>query len=180
MALRRPTADDLKQLAAANHFNLNPDELADFQAMMPQMFETLDGLDRAPSPAVPLKYAERNHGARPQPEDDPFNAILRRCSVKGAQSGKLAGKRIGIKDCIAVAGIPMTCGSLVMDGYVPENDATLVRRILEAGGEVVAKLNLDNFAFSGAGDTSAFGPTRNPHNPDHLAGGSSGGSAAAL
>jgi amidase len=180
MALRRPTADDLKQLAAANHFNLNPDELADFQAMMPQMFETLDGLDRAPSPVVPLKYAERNRGARPQPEDDPFNAILRRCSVKGAQSGKLAGKRIGIKDCIAVAGIPMTCGSLVMDGYVPENDATLVRRILEAGGEVVAKLNLDNFAFSGAGDTSAFGPTRNPHNRDHLAGGSSGGSAAAL
>jgi amidase len=128
----------------------------------------------------PLKYLERDPGFRPAPEDDPLNAILRRCLVKGARSGKLAGKRVGIKDCFAVAGIPMTCGSLVMEGYVPEIDATLVTRILDAGGEVVAKLNLDNFAFSGAGDTSAFGPTRNPHNHDHLAGGSSGGSAAAL
>src|SRR5438034_10716060 len=97
-------------------------------------------------------------GDRQQPQDYPLNAILRRCSVKGARSGKLVGKRIGIKDCFAVAGIPMTCGSLVMEGYVPESDATLVTRILDAGGEIVAKTNLDNFAFSGAGDTSAFGP----------------------
>jgi amidase len=172
--------EELKQLASANHFALNEDELADFDAMIPQMFATLDLLDRAPSPDLPVKYPERDPGFRPQPDNDPFNAILRRCSVKGARDGKLAGKRIGIKDCFAVAGIPMTCGSLVMDGYVPETDATLVTRILDAGGEIVAKLNLDNFAFSGAGDTSAFGPTRNPHNHDHLAGGSSGGSAAAL
>jgi amidase len=180
MALRRPMREELKQLASANHFALNEDELADFDAMIPQMFATLDLLDQAPSPMPPLKYPERDRGFRPEPKDDPLNAILRRCSVKGARSGKLAGKRVGIKDCFAVAGIPMTCGSLVMEGYVPETDATLVTRILDAGGEIVAKLNLDNFAFSGAGDTSAFGPTRNPHNHEYLAGGSSGGSAAAL
>jgi amidase len=180
MALRRPTKEELKHLALANHFTLNEQEVDDFDAMMAQMFEPLDRLDRAPSPPLPVKYPQRDLGFRPQPENDPLNAILRRCSVKGASAGKLAGKRIGIKDCFAVAGIPMTCGSLVMDGYVPEIDATLVTRILDAGGEIVAKLNLDNFAFSGAGDTSAFGPTRNPHNHDHLAGGSSGGSAAAL
>jgi amidase len=180
MALRRPMREELKQLASANHFALNEDDLADFEAMIPQMFATLDLLDRAPSPLPPVKYPERDRGFRPEPKDDPLNAILRRCSVKGARDGKLAGKRIGIKDCFAVAGIPMTCGSLVMEGYVPETDATLVTRILDAGGEIVAKLNLDNFAFSGAGDTSAFGPTRNPHNHEHLAGGSSGGSAAAL
>src|SRR5437667_11973907 len=99
MALRRPTTEDLKQLAAANQFRLNPDELADFEAMIPQMFETLDGLDRAPVPSSPLKYPERDPGSRPQTSDDPLNAILRRCSVKGARSGKLVGKRIGIKDC---------------------------------------------------------------------------------
>ncbi len=180
MALRRPTREELKQLASAYHFGLNEDELADFDAMIPQMFATLDLLDRAPSPLPPSKYPERDRGSRPEPKDDPLNAILRRCSVKGARGGKLAGKRVGIKDCFAVAGLPMTCGSLVMEGYVPEADATLVTRILDAGGDIVAKLNLDNFAFSGAGDTSAFGPTRNPHNHDHLAGGSSGGSAAAL
>ena len=180
MALRIPTAEELHDLAAANHFRLSPEELADFQALTPGMFQVLDALDRMPSPVQPPKYTDRDPGARPSPKDDPFNAILRRCSIKGARSGPLAGKRIGIKDNIAVAGIPMTLGSNVMEGYVPENDATLVTRILDAGGEIVAKLNLDNFAFSGGGDTSSFGPTRNPIDPDFLAGGSSGGSAAAL
>ena len=69
----------------------------------------------------------------------------------------------------------MTCASLLLEGYVPETDATIVTRLLDAGAEVVATLNLDNFAFSGAGDTSAFGPVLNPHNTDYLAGGSSGG-----
>ena len=100
--------------------------------------------------------------------------------MKGAPSGKLTGKRVGIKDNISVAGVPMSCGSSVLEGYVPNTDATLVTRILDAGGQIVAKLNLDNFAFSGGGDTSSFKPTRNPHNADYLAGGSSGGSGAAL
>ena len=180
MALRIPTADDLRQLAAANDFSLSPDEAADFAELMPAMFEALNGLDLAPAPAEPRKYTDRDPGARPATHDDRFNAFIRRCRVVGAPSGKLAGKRIGIKDNIGVAGVPMTCGSSVMEGYVPERDATLVARILDAGGVIVAKTNLDNFAFSGGGDTSSFGPTRNPHHLDHLAGGSSGGSAAAL
>ena len=63
---------------------------------------------------------------------------------------------------------------------MPEADATIVTRLLDAGAEIVATLNLDNFAFSGAGDTGAQGAVLNPHNPEYLSGGSSGGSAAAL
>ena len=74
----------------------------------------------------------------------------------------------------------MLCGSLVLEGYVADTDATIVTRLLDAGAQIVATLNLDNFAFSGAGDTSAQGPVLNPHNPEYLAGGSSGGSGAAL
>src|SRR5437879_3007289 len=148
--------------------------------MLPEMFQSLDKLDRMPVPVAPLKYPERERGFRPEPKDDPLNAIVRRCSVKGAKSGKLAGKRLGIKDNVCIAGIPMTCASLVLEGYVPDIDATIITRILDAGGEITAILNMDNFAFSGGGDTSAYGPTRNPHNPEHLAGGSSGGSGAAL
>ena len=74
----------------------------------------------------------------------------------------------------------MSCGSLVLEGYIPDTDATIVTRLLDAGAEIVATLNMDNFAFSGAGDTSAQGAVLNPHNTDYLAGGSSGGSAAAL
>ena len=75
--------------------------------------------------------------------------------------------------------MPMTNASLVMEGYVADSDATIVTRLLDAGAEIVALLNMENFAFA-SGNTSAFGPILNPHNPEHVAGGSSGGSCAAL
>ncbi len=180
MALRPPTAEDLRKMAAANYFELSADELADFQSLMPDMFTSLDQLDQMPAEPMAITYRERDPGSRPSRQEDPLNAIVRRCSVKGAASGKLAGKRIGLKDNICVAGLPMTCASLVLEGYVADMDATIVTRLLDAGAEITAMLNMDNFAFSGGGDTSAYGPTLNPHNPQHLAGGSSGGSAAAL
>ncbi|MBI3301481.1 MAG: amidase [Deltaproteobacteria bacterium] len=180
MALRQPTADDLRRLAAANHFELSTEEVEAYQSLMPDMFAALDALDQMPANLPAITYRERDPGRRPSRQEDPLNAIVRRCSVKGAKSGKLAGKRLGIKDNVCIAGIPMTCASLVLDGYVPDIDATIITRILDAGGEITAVLNMDNFAFSGGGDTSAYGPTRNPYNPEHLAGGSSGGSGAAL
>src|SRR5438876_8648408 len=180
MALRQPSADDLHRLAAANYFELSTEEAAAFQSLLPEMFAALDTLDQTPAHLPAITHRERDPGARPSRQDDPLNAIVRRCSVKGAKSGKLAGKRLGIKDNVCIAGIPMTCASLVLEGYVPDIDATIITRILDAGGEITAILNMDNFAFSGGGDTSAYGPTRNPHNPEHLAGGSSGGSGAAL
>jgi amidase len=180
MALRKPTGDELRRLAAAHHFELSQEELEAFQSMLPGMFASLDELDQKPTNLPPVTYRDRDLGVRPRPEDDPLNAIVRRCSVKGAASGKLAGKRLGIKDNVCIAGLPMTCASLVLDGYVPDIDATIITRILDAGGEVTAVLNMDNFAFSGGGHTSAYGPTRNQHNPEHSAGGSSGGSGAAL
>ena len=180
MALRMPTPDDLERLARENHFELSEDELTSFQEVIPDLFGSYERLERMPLPREPIKYRDRDPGVRPPKQEDPFNAIVRRCTLKGAASGKLAGKRFGLKNNICVAGMPMTCASLLLEGYVPENDATIVTRLLDAGAEVVATLNLDNFAFSGAGDTSAFGPVLNPHNTDHLAGGSSGGSAAGL
>src|SRR5579863_1075408 len=180
MAMRAPGREELIELAALNHFELSEEELSSFAPMVEAMVRSLDDLDQMPQPATPLKYYERDPGQRPQPKDDPLNAILRRCSVKGAKRGKLAGKRIGVKDCVLVAGIPMSCGSLLLDGYIPDRDATIVTRMLDAGAEIVAKLNMDNMAFSGSGDSSAFGPVLNPHNHEHLSGGSSGGSGAAL
>ena len=180
MALRLPTAQDLRKLAKANHFHINDEELESFQALIPGLFESYELLDRMPLPREPLKYRDRDSGSRPQRQDDPLNAIVRRCSLKGASSGKLSGKRFGLKNNICVSGMPMSCGSLVLEGYIPDTDATIVTRLLDAGAEIVATLNMDNFAFSGAGDTSAQGAVLNPHNTDYLAGGSSGGSAAAL
>ncbi len=180
MTFRLPTPDDLRRLAAANHFELNDDEIAGFQTLIPGLFASYEALESTPLPQEPLKYSDRDPGQRPSRQEDPFNAILRRCRLQGRASGKLAGKRFGLKNNICIAGMPMTCGSLLLDGYIPDTDATIVTWLLDAGAEIVATLNLDNFAFSGAGDTSAYGPVLNPHNPEHLAGGSSGGSGAAL
>ena len=140
----------------------------------------MDLLDQMPVENPFLRQAIRDPGSRPQPEDDPLNAIVRRCAVKGPSSGKLAGVRVGLKDNISVSGIPMTCGSRVLSGYVPDVDATVVIRLLSEGAEIVAMLNMDDFAWGGRGDTSAYGAVLNPHNHQHLAGGSSAGSGAAL
>ena len=180
MALRIPTAEDLKRLAQANHFELNEEELAAFQTLIPGMFESYEQLHQMPEPREPIKYPDRDPGYKPSRQDDPYNAIIRRCTLRGAPSGKLAGKRIGLKNNVCVAGMPMTCASLMLEDYVADTDATIVTRLLDAGAEIAALLNLENFAASGAGDTSAFGPVLNPHNPEYLAGGSSGGSGAAL
>jgi amidase len=180
MALRIPSREELSHLAQTMGFTLSAAETDAYAALMPGVFGLLNQLQQLPEPHPPRAFPEREPGHRPKPEDDPLNAIVRRCSIAGSSSGLLAGKRVGLKDNISVAGIPMTCGSTVLQGLTSDTDATIVTRLLEAGAEIVAILNMDNFAFSGEGNTSAYGPTLNPHSLNHLAGGSSGGSAAAL
>ena len=90
----------------------------------------------------------------------------------------LAGKTVAVKDNICVAGVPMMNGSRVLEGYVPEIDATVVTRVLEAGGTIAGKAACEDLCFSAGSHTCATGPIRNPHNPEHSTGGSSGGSAA--
>ncbi len=108
-----------------------------------------------------------------------MNAFVRVLEIQGASSGPLAGRRIGIKDNIAVAGVPITNGSRTLS-YTPLQDAVVVERILDAGGFIAGKLNLDDFSAAGFGDTSVFGPPRNPIDPARSAGGSSSGSSAAV
>ena len=180
MTIRPPNKEQLIRLAQANHFSLSDKELRDFHGIISDLFDSYQTLEQMPSALPAVKYGERYPGVRPSRREDPYNAIVRRCRVGGAATGKLAGKRVGLKDNICMSGIPLTCGSLVMGGFVPEVDATVVTRLLDAGAEITAVLNMDDFAFSGAGDSSAYGPTLNPYSMDHLAGGSSGGSAAAL
>jgi amidase len=96
------------------------------------------------------------------------------CIPKEHTTGPLAGKKIAIKDNVCVAGIPMMNGSNVLEGYVPDVDAAVVTRILEAGGEIVGKAVCESLCFSGGSHTSDTGPVLNQRS----AGGSSSGSAA--
>ena len=98
----------------------------------------------------------------------------------GEKLGPLAGVPIGIKDVFAYTGAPTTCGSRILEGWVPPYTATVVQKILDAGMVILGKTNMDEFAMGSSTENSAYGPTHNPWDLTRIPGGSGGGSAAAL
>lgn len=99
---------------------------------------------------------------------------------RGEDPGPLAGVPVVLKDNLCTRGVPTTCSSRILDGWRPPYTATVVERVLAAGGVPMGKANLDEFAMGSSTENSAFGPTRNPRDPSRVPGGSSGGSAAAV
>jgi len=178
--VRRPTTEEIRRLASMEYMNLTDEETRGLELLIDGYMNYFDRLDDLSMPQLEVKYKEREKGYRPTPEEDPYNVFIRKCLVQGASEGKLAGKSVGLKDNICVAGIPMTNGSRLIPNYIPDIDATVVERLLDAGATIVGKLNMDDFAFAGTSETSAYGCVRNPRNPQFSAGGSSGGSAAAV
>lgn len=98
----------------------------------------------------------------------------------GELTGPLAGVPIAIKDNMCTEGVLTTCSSKILGNFIPQFSSEAVKRIEEAGAVVIGKTNMDEFAMGSTTETSAYGPTKNPWNTEHVPGGSSGGSAAAV
>ena len=178
--IRRPKPEEIRSLAAEEYMRLNEEETADIAMLLDSILGQIERLDDLSIPEIAVRYGKRDKGHRPTADEDPFNAFIRKCRVEGAPAGKLAGKTVGLKDNIRLAGIPMTNASRLLHDYVPTIDATVAERLLDAGATIVGKLNMDNFSMGGTSETSDFGAPRNPRNPDYSTGGSSGGSGAAV
>jgi aspartyl-tRNA(Asn)/glutamyl-tRNA(Gln) amidotransferase subunit A len=100
--------------------------------------------------------------------------------IKSGKAGKLAGKIIGVKSCINVKGEITSCASYALENYIAPYDATVIKKIKEEDGLIIGMTNMDEFACGASGETSAFGPTKNPRHLELIPGGSSSGSAVSV
>lgn len=177
-----PTETEL--LAIADWFGFDLDR-ADIDAISTVIKTSVDSFrsipNTAPDCTSDAQPDSRTVTTSPGDATDPYNAWVTRCEVCRDTAGALDGMSVGLKDNIALADIPMTCGSRLFIGYVPNSDATVVHRLLDAGGRITGKLNMPAFAMSASGYLCDFGAAvLNPHDSSYLAGGSSSGAAVAV
>jgi amidase len=123
----------------------------------------------------PLVNYPRTPGYRPSLSENKYGAWAMKTSLKVKEKGKLAGKKIVLKDNIALAGVKMMNGAKFLETHTPDIDATVAVRILEEGGEIVGKAHCEYLCCSGGSHTNAQGSVKNPYNMDHSSGGSSSG-----
>ena len=179
-----PDVDEVVAVAKELGIHLGPDEAVLYRKHLVAQLRELDAFVQArlPEPRPPMLSAARQPGHRPTPDEDPLNAWMWKCRIEGAPEGVLAGKTVSYKDHIAVAGIPMSLGSFALDGFVPDFDATVVTRVLQSGGTIIGKNVMNGLGggFGTGGGIGDYGRPLNPHNREHVTGGSSSGSGAAV
>jgi amidase len=179
MTVKRPNLNQLRAVAEDLGMNMSDADLESYNALLQGNFAAYDLIEAMPDYLPEVKYP-RTPGYRPEGEENKYNAWYYKTTIKGAPSGKLAGKTIAIKDNVCVAGVPMMNGASTLEGYVPDTDATIVTRILDAGGTILGKTHCEYFCFSGGSHTNATGPVHNPHKMGYSAGGSSSGSGVVV
>jgi len=177
MTFQLPTVEDLQHVAEKLDISLSAAEAAQLNGYIAPMGEAYDYLDAQPNELPPTVEADRSYRF-PNVEENELGAWYVKTSIKTRDSGPLHRKRVVVKDNIFIADIPMMVGSTVLEGFVPDYDATVVSRLLDAGAEIVGKSVCECFCLSGGSATAATGPVGNPRNPAYSTGGSSSGSAA--
>ena len=174
----QPTLEDLQSINTKNNLGCTDDALQELKSVMKK---NVDDLNFIESLEVADHYVKCERDFRYCNQDkNTNNAWYVTCNIQYKKDGKLANKKVAVKDNTAVAFLPMMNGSSVMEGYKPDYDATVVKRILEEGGIIVGKTICEDLCFSGGSFLTKYGPVKNPHNKDYSAGGSSSGSGVVV
>jgi amidase len=176
MAVQPPDATEMARVAERYGLGLAGDDLVQFRPVVEGLLSSWDVVAElyAQSAPTPPKRA----WARPEGEENPYNAWYVTTDIWQGTHGPLTGRTVAIKDNTMVAGVPMMNGSATVEGFVPTRDATIVTRLLRAGATIAGKAVCEDLCFSGGSHTSRTGPVRNPWDESRSAGGSSSGSAA--
>lgn len=177
MSFVKPTLEQLSHTADELGLGLASQTLAEYAAILEATYADYETVD-AMAPEQPAVRYPRTPGTFPQAGDNPLGAWYVRTEVVGAATGPLAGRTVALKDNMCLAGVPMMNGSSTLRGFVPDVDATVATRVLEAGARIVGKAHCEYFCVSGSSHTSANGPVHNPRRQGHSSGGSSSGCAA--
>lgn len=177
--MQPPTSSEVRAVAETCGLSLSDADVESFRDLMADLAEIYDTVEAA-ADEVPQPKWPRDSGRAPAPGENPRNAWYRFTAIKGAPTGPLAGRRIAVKDNIMVAGVPMMNGAATLEGFVPDFDATVVTRVLDAGGEIVGKTHCECLCLSAGSHTNATGPVHNPHRMGFSAGGSSSGNAVVV
>jgi amidase len=174
-----PSNDQIAAIADRYGLGLAPGDVEEFRELIAgavtsyDVVERLYQASRARLPVPPVR-----EWRRPAEADNELGAWYVTTDIRGDGDGPLAGRRVAVKDNISVAGVPMMNGSAIVEGFVPERDATVVTRLLAAGATIAGKAVCEELCFDGGSHTARTGPVRNPWDRSKSTGGSSSGSAA--
>jgi amidase len=177
-------SDDIRKVASSIGVKMVETEVEDYYTIRKEMTSVFDRLLKMPEYHLPVdagRFPRRNVHLPSAQENVLGVAWAHSFSVGGGNTnptGLLAGKTLCLKDNICVAGVPQVNGTAIISPWTPESDATLVTRILEAGGEIIGTATCENMSYSAASNTSAAGTIHNPYAPGYSAGGSSSGVGA--
>lgn len=179
MPVTPPSDDDIAAIANRYGLGLDPRDVEVFRELISRSAASYDVVERLYEESrARLPEPPAREWQRPADADNELGAWYVTTDIKGNGDGPLAGRRVAVKDNIAVAGVPMMAGSATIEGFVPRRDATVVTRLLAAGATIAGKAVCEDLCFDGGSHTARTGPVRNPWDRSKSTGGSSSGSGA--
>src|SRR5262245_13661147 len=166
MKFELPSASTLKKIGADLGFTMDDDYIAQVLTFMTPFGEAFNALEGLPDYLPAVTYT-RMAGYKTTGDENNVGAWYVKTTTKGASGGRLAGRKVALKDTVCLAGVPMMTGASVLEGYVPDMDATIVTRLLDAGADILGKAVCEYFSVSGGSYTSTSGVVQSPRNPGY-------------